>query len=239
MGKKSKNGIYKGHRMAVQADSTGVYAPLSLSSPPSTASLPSFFKIAVLGIFLFSVIAPLNAYFVTYKEQYYRLYHLHYIQYPDDTMENIYWLEQAMKADFANPLYALALIEDEIQYEKYRYLFNMHLNLKLIEQYLFLGSKWNKRHAYFYNAPWKEQNLESLEIAETCFRTALYYWDAALEWVEKAQERRFYFIHLPRVQFWEDEAFRIETGDLNYNKIINRELDLLQKVREQFQAMGE
>jgi hypothetical protein len=204
---------------------TGVEAPLKA------------LKIAILSIILSSAFIPLNAYFVTYKEQYYRLYHLHYIQYPDDTMENIYWLEKAMKADFCNPLYALALIENETQYEKYRYLFNMHINLKLIEQYLFLGNKWNKRHAYFYNAPWKKQNLESLETAETCYRTALYYWDAALEWAEKARERRFYFIVLPRVQFWEDEAHRIENGELDYKKIITRELAMLQKVRERFEAM--
>jgi hypothetical protein len=194
-------------------------------------------KIGILSIVLFSALIPLNAYYVTYKEQYYRLYHLHYIQYPDDTMENIYWLEKAMKADFCNPLYALALIENETQYEKYRYLFNMHINLKLIEQYLFLGNKWNKRKAYFYNAPWKKQNLESLETAETCYRTALYYWDAASEWAEKARAKRFYFIVLPRVQFWEDEALPIETGELDYHKIITGELALLQKVRERFQAM--
>jgi hypothetical protein len=194
-------------------------------------------KIAFLCLFLCSVI-PLNAYFVTYKEQYYRLYHLHHIQYPNDTMENIHWLEMALKADFANPLHALALIENETEWEKYRYLFNMHINLKLIEQYLFLGNKWNKRRAYFYNAPWRNQNLESLETAETCYRTALYYWDAAKEWAEKAQDRRFRWINLVRVQYWEDEAFRVETGDLDYGRTINRELTLLQRVREQFQEMN-
>jgi hypothetical protein len=182
---------------------------------------------------------PAGAYLVRYKEQYFRLFHLHYIQYPDDTMENIYWLEQAVKADFANPLHALALIENEIQWEKYRCLFMMHLNLKLIEQYLYLGNKWNKRNAYFYNAPWKEQNLESLETAETCFRTALYYWKDASEWAAKALDRRFRFINLANVQFWEDEAGRIEDKSLDYDKIIRRELDLLRQVRERFQAMDE
>jgi hypothetical protein len=190
-----------------------------------------------LCCFFAAALVPLNAYLVTYKEQYYRLFHVHHIQYPDDTMENIYWLEKALQADFANPLYALALIENEIQWEKYRYLFNMHLNLKMIEQYLFLGNKWNKRNAYFYNAPWRDQNLESLAIAENCYRTAQYYWDAALEWAEKAGERRFFFINLPRIQFWEDEAFRIGTGDLNYGRTINRELAHIQRVREQFEAM--
>jgi len=180
---------------------------------------------------------PLNAYYATYKEQYYRLYHLHYIQYPDDTMENIYYLEKALKADFCNPLHAIALIEDEIQWEKYRYLFMMHINLKLIEQYILLGNKWNKRNAYFYNAPWKDVNLEALETAEACFRAALSYWKDAVEWAEKAQERRFRFIYLDRVKFWHDEATRIENKSLNYEKTLNRELARLQQVREQFQAM--
>jgi hypothetical protein len=193
--------------------------------------------IALVLLIGFFPASSLNAYFVTYKEQYFRLYHLHYIQYPDDTMENIYWLEQAIKADFANPLYAVAHIENETQWEKYRYLFMMHLNLKLIEQHLFLGNKWNKRNAYFYNAPWKEQNLDSLETAETCFRTALYYWNEALSWAEKANEKRFRFINLEKVEFWEEEAGRIAEKTLNYEKTINRELALLQNVREKFQAM--
>jgi hypothetical protein len=154
-------------------------------------------------------------------------------------MENIYWLEKAIQADFANPLYAVALIENETQWEKYRYLFMMHLNLKLIEQYLFLGNKWNKREVYFYNAPWKEQNLKSLETAEACFRAALYYWKDAVEWATKAQDRRFRFINLAQIQYWQDEAGRIEGKSLDYEKIIQRELTLLQKVREKFQAMDE
>jgi hypothetical protein len=196
----------------------------------------TIFKITAILVLL-AVSIPVNGYFVTYKEQYYRLFHLHYIQYPSDSMENIYWLEQAVKADFANPLFALALIENETQWEKYRYLFTMHINLKLIEQYLLLGNKWNKRNAYFYNAPWRDQNLESLDTAETCYRTALYYWDEALAWWKKANDRRFRWIDLPKVQFWQDEAFRIENGALNYGRTINRELESLQRVREKFQAM--
>jgi hypothetical protein len=182
---------------------------------------------------------PLNAYYVTYKEQYFRLYHIHYAQYPDDCIENIYWLEKALAADFCNPLYAMALIENEIQWEKYRYLFMMHLNLKLIEQYLFLGNNWNKRNAYFYNAPWREINLEALEIAERCFYAALYYWNDAKEWAEKSLERRFRWINLSKVKYWEDEAYRIENNLLNYERTIRRELALLQQVRERFQAMDE
>jgi len=194
------------------------------------------FKAAAI-LFMILLATPANSYFVTYKEQFYRLFHVHYIQYPDDSMENIYWLEHALKADFANPLYALAVIENEIQWEKYRYLFTMHIYIKLIEQYIFLGNKYNKRNAYFYNAPWRDQNLESLDMAEKCYRAALSYWDDVLYWAGKANERRFRWIDLPRVQFWQDEAFRIENGTLNYARTLNRELLLLQNVRERFQNM--
>jgi len=193
----------------------------------------------ILVTFLIFPATPLSAYYVQYKEQYYELYHQHYIQYPDDTMENIYWLEKAIKADFANPLYALALIENELQWEKYRYLFMMHMNLKLIEQYRLLGSKWDKKNAYFYNAPWKEQNLESLKIAETTYRAGLYYWKEALSWAEKASEKRFRFIQLERIQFWEDEVTRIVDGSLNYERIIGRDLDHLATIRSRFEAMDD
>ncbi len=182
----------------------------------------------------------LSAYLVQYKEQYYRLYHLHLNRDPDDSMENIYWLEKALKADFCNPLYALAHIEDEKDWEKYRYLFNMHIHLKLVEEYLALGNKWDKKKAYFYNAPWKEQNLESLETAEHCYRTALFYWEEAERWAEKSREKRFYFLTLPRVQFWEDEAFRIvEEKSLDYGRTIGRELRRLEAVRQRFLEMDE
>jgi hypothetical protein len=194
------------------------------------------YKLAAILVF-FAIALPANGYFVKYKEQYYKLFHIHYIQYPDDSIENIYWLEQAMKADFCNPLYALALIENETQYEKYRYLFTMHLNIKMVEQYLFLGNKWNKRKAYFYNAPWKEQNLESLKTAETCYLTALHYWDEAKNWAEKSRARSLRWINLQKVQFWEDEVFRMEEGTLDYGKTIRRELELLRQVREKFEAM--
>ncbi|MCL1814923.1 MAG: hypothetical protein FWG27_03755 [Treponema sp.] len=180
----------------------------------------------------------LDAYLVMYKEQYYRLFHVHYNQYPDDTYENIFWLEQALKANFANPLYALAPIETELQYEKYCCLFMMHLNIKMIEQYLYLANKFNKRHAYFYNAPWKEENLKSLDIAEKFFEAARYYWIEAASWAEKARDRRFRFMRLSKIEFWEDEAYRIiELKTLDYGKTINRELGMLYSVREQFQAM--
>lgn len=180
-----------------------------------------------------------NAYVVRYKEQFYELYHVHYNQYPDDAMENIYWLERAVEADFSNPLYALGKINTEQDWEKYRNLFMMHINLKLVEQHLRLGSKWDKQVAYFYNAPWKKQNLDSLNTAETCYKTGLYYWNEAKLWAEKANVREFRFLFLTDLQSWEDERERIANGKLDYERTIGRELARLEKVRADFLAMDE
>jgi hypothetical protein len=190
-------------------------------------------------LLLLLLVLPLSdagAYRVLYAEQYYRLYHLHFYQYPDDTMENIYYLEQALKADFANPLYALARIENRQQWAQYRLLFKMHVNLKLAELYLTLGSKYDKLVAYFYNAPWKEQNLDSLDKAEQAYRVALGYWAEALGLA--AQSRHLGF-NLEEIQEWEDEWKRILIGDLDYREIIDGHLARMERVRRAFQAMDD
>ena len=192
-------------------------------------------RIPALLLVLMTSWLSASAYPVYFKEQFYKLYHIHYIQYPDDTIENIYWLEQAQKADFCNPLYAMAKISDERHWERYRYLFNMHIELKMIEQHMRLGSKFDKHVAYFYNAPWKKENLESLAIAETAYRAAGAYWTTAKEWAAKARSLRW--LDLPDVQFWEDEAYRIAEGELDYGRIIDRELARLGQVRAAFEAM--
>ncbi|MCL2374693.1 MAG: hypothetical protein FWC65_05570 [Treponema sp.] len=197
-------------------------------------------KLIPIVAFLFAVAAaPADAHFVVYKEQFYRLFHVHHNRNPDNIMENIYWLERALHAPFANPLFALARVADETEWQKYRYLFMMHVNIKLTEQHLFLGNLWNKRNAFFFNAPFRDMILSSLETAEACFLAALYHWNQALVWAEKLNDNRFRWINLESVQFWEDQAHRIRNGRLNYARTINRELALLQQVRERFQAMDE
>ena len=194
-------------------------------------------KIAFVLLLSIIFTVPSSAYLVKYKEEYYKLYHIHYQQYPDDVMENIYWLERAVAADFCNPQHAMSHINNEEDWEKYRYLFMMHINLKLIEQHLRLGRYYDKNVAYFYDAPWKEEYLRDLEKAEAAYAAGLYYWKEAKIWAEKANQGKFYFLHLTDIQFWEDERERIGDGSLNYEKITKRELERVQKVKEDFLAM--
>lgn len=179
---------------------------------------------------------PAEAYQILYAEQWFQLFHRHLYEDPDRAMENIYYLEQAQRADFANPLNALARVENPRQWELYRYLFYTQTSLLLIEQYLILARNFDKRTAYWYNYPWKSANLDSLNTAEQVYEFARVYWNQARDWSAKAARIRW--IHLPEIQFWADQSHRIETGDLNYGAIIDRQLARLRRVRRDFEAMG-
>lgn len=197
----------------------------------------SLLKTLCILIFLTFGIIQANAYVVKYKEDYYKLYHIHYAQLPDDCMENIYWLEKAVNADFANPLYAYTKIEDEAQWEKYRYIFQMHLNLKLIEQHLRLGRIYDKKVAYFYDAPFKDEYLRNLEKTLSCYQACYYYWTEAQIWAEKASTTKFKFLYITNLQNWEDERERIVSGKLDYKKTLDREIERVQKVIDDLVAM--
>ncbi len=175
---------------------------------------------------------------VKYKEDYYKLYHVHYQQYPDDCIENIYWLEKAMQADFCNPLYTDVKITTEKQWEKYRYLFQMHINLKLIEQHLRLGRIYDKKCIYFYDSPWKDEYLNNMEKALSCYKAGLYYWKEAKIWFEKSNNATFNFLFISEKQNWEDERERIFTGELNYETMLNREISRLEKNISQLKSMN-
>lgn len=188
-------------------------------------------KIISIALILVLGAASLPADLVIYAEQYYKLYHQHLYQYPDDSLEIIHYLELALSSDFANPLYAIAVIHDKTEYKRYMDLFRMHVNLKIIEQYLHIGSKFDKFEVYFYNkeGPWKEAICDSLKTAQWAYTTALYYWKQAQAWSTEAFKLRN--VHLPDIQLWEDECFRIQTADLDYERTIQKQLSRLGETR--------
>ncbi len=201
--------------------------------------MKKIFRAIFAAIALIFTVSPAFSYMVKYKEDYYKLFHVHYQQYPDDVMENIYWLEKAVQADFCNPLYAGVKIDNEDDWEKYRYLFMMHINLKLIEQHLRLGRTYDKKTAKFYDAPWKDLYIENLKKAKSCYEAGLYYWQEAKLWAEKANVGKFKFLFLTDIQNWEDERERVGNGNLDYDKILNREISRVQAVIDDFEKMGD
>ena len=197
----------------------------------------TFLSILAFIIVLTFIPQESYAYMVKYKEDWYKLYHVHYQQYPDDCMENIYWLERAVEADFCNPLYTGIRFKTEKQWEKYRYLFMMHINLKLIEQHLRLGKTYNKQEIYFYDAAWKDEYLNDLNKALSCYKTGLFYWNEAKLWCEKSNASSFNFLFITEKQNWEDERQRIVDGNLDYQKILEREISRVEKNIKQLEVM--
>jgi len=194
-------------------------------------------KRALVFILFFSIISNVFAYRVEYAEQFYKLYHQHFTMYPEDILENIYYLEESLKAPFVNPLYAMAKIDNKAEWKRYRYLFTLHVELKMIKLYLQLGDRYDKQVAYFYNAPWKEDNLKSLETALECYEYARVYWDEALKHARELYKIPYY--HLEEIEEWEDEFTRIKQGDLDYGDIIQRHIERLKRVKNQFENMDE
>lgn len=196
-----------------------------------------FRSVCIAAVIFIITAAPLFSYNIYYAEQYYKLYHQNFYQYPENFEENIWYLERALQRPFVNPLNALAHIDDKSEWMRYQALFYLHVNLEMVKQYRLWAAEYDKRVAYFYNEPWKDQNLESLEIAEHYYRTALYYWDQALNWWARLHGLPYH--HLDEIQYWEDERVRIESGDLDYGEIIASDLNRLTKVRSEFESMDE
>jgi len=180
---------------------------------------------------------PLHAYKIQYAEQFYKLYHQHFYRYPEDSAENIWYLSMALRSPFANPLNALAKIENKKQWEKYRNLFKMHMYLRITDEYLAMAAKYDKFNAYFYNYPWKSANLDSLRTAEKFYNLAMESWEMAADYSEAASKAEFRWINLDDIQYWEDESWRIQQKELDYRDIIEAHLARLSRVREEFEQM--
>ncbi|NIZ47086.1 hypothetical protein PVA44_02550 [Entomospira nematocerorum] len=196
--------------------------------------------ILISSFFLFSTQGLLANSRITYAEEWYNLYHLHLHRYPEEEFANLIYLERALQADFSNPRYALAIIETADEWQLYRYLFKMHVNLQLVRTYMALASKYDRQHVYFYNQPWKEQNLRSLDIAEKYYQRAYFFWDEALNWVEVIHsEKGLRWIHLGDINHWHNEFTYIQEGKLDFQKILNRHMKRLESNRQKFLEMDE
>ena len=176
---------------------------------------------------------------IQYLEGFYKLYSRSFYNYPHDINRNIYYLKSALGANFSNPLYAIAQIKTEDEWEKYRYLMYTHINLKLVDSFLQLANGLDKKEALFYNAPWKDFNIKSLNEASWYYLEAKKHWVDAMEWSSLANQDKFMFLFIEEIYNFEDEAYMIQSGKLDYNKIIDKHLERIDRVRTSFEEMDE
>lgn len=68
-----------------------------------------------------------------------------------------------------------------------------------------------------------------IQKALDCYKAGLYYWQEAKIWCEKSNASSFNFLFITGKQAWEDERERIVTGELDYEKMLTREINRLEK----------
>ncbi len=192
------------------------------------------FLCLIMGLFSLNI---LSAYRYAYAEQYYKLYRRNLYYYPEDIMSNINYLLAARSSPFVNPLNALAKINDKKEWKYYQALFTMHVNLMLVKEHMNLADRFDKYNAYFYNAPWRRSNLDSLDKAESYYKMALKFWSEVLRWAIEASKPEYKWLQLERLASWQTELANINDQTIDYQAIIQRDLERLQQVRSKFESM--
>ena len=175
-----------------------------------------------------------NAGKLRYKEEFYRLYYLPQYSSQTDYNRNIYWLQMAMKIQFAPPIQALTICKTKKQYEKYRLLLKMHLNYLMAKNHVYIAARYDKHEPVWFNQPYKEDILKSLDIAEYHYQCAENYWNEMLKYKEAAE-----IIKKTRIEldFLEDMIHKVNVEDVNYKRVVDRKLNKLKKTRLFFNSM--
>jgi len=176
----------------------------------------------LLVLFLFASAGQVDARRLYYAEEFY-LYVLNLHHTNPNLARNIRYMQWALEAPFDNPVRSLAVIKTEDDFERYRSLFKMHVNLLIIDSYLKLGARFDKEHVYFFNLRYAEELLESFGIARYYYETGKNYWDEAVIHAHRADgvETRI------TRDSWENELYLILSGELDYDRIIDEHLGRL------------
>lgn len=168
--------------------------------------------------------APLSAYKLFYAEEYYNLYHVHMYDYPENGLEQIYYLQKALTSPHVNPVNALTHITTHEQWKMYRTLFRLHVLLLLTKEELRLGDQYDKRGIYFYNYPYKSAILGSLKKAHALYLLATPYWQEAQKTAQLATSQGSTLADMDGIESWNDERAQIMSGKLDYGQTISRVL---------------
>lgn len=183
-------------------------------------------------LFLLYSLVLLQARKLYYKEEFYRMYYLPQMFNNEDLQRGSFYLQLARAARFAPPIQALVICKTEDEYEKYKLLIRMHLSYLMAKNELFLAARYDKHEPVFFNKPYADHILESLDIAEYHYRCAGEYWQEMLDFKSRAQSQ-YPKIRTP-LEFTEDLMVRIDSGELDLDRVMNRKLEKIIKTRAFF-----
>lgn len=174
-----------------------------------------------------------GVYFINKKppeflEDYFQLYAERMYYGEDEILLNIYFLKKGLVSPFRHPSKALCLLETEIEKEKYQILLKMHLNIKIMQNYLLLGRLYDKRIIYYFNMPFKEDLKKSLNIAKYYYNLAKTYWQKVLAYADAASK----IGTRVNIDYLEDELYMIlhrdKEVDWDYDYTFKLHLDKLE-----------
>ncbi|AWG43140.1 hypothetical protein CR532_04170 [Candidatus Borreliella tachyglossi] len=194
-------------------------------------------KLFTLNVIAFLILIIINTNASSkffYAEQWYVIFNEQMKRKPANHKRNIFFLQNALKYPFGNPDYSLAKVETREEWDKYKLLFKMHVNLLLVKQYLYLGDLFDTRYVYFYKSPKKNGILENLNKATNLYKLAITYYTEALKYHEKLKKYQFITMQSDGITNWEDEYYKIEIKELDYYNIIDKELMRIKKTKDFF-----
>jgi len=152
-----------------------------------------------------------------------------------DYRRNIYWLQFALKMDFAPPIQALTICNTPEKYAKYQHLLKMHLNYLMAKNSVYLAARFDKHEPVWFNKPYRTDILKSLEFARYYYESAINYWQEVLKYKEEAEVYQAARIEL---DFLEDMVHKINTDQVNYQRVAQRQLKKLAETRNYFSEEG-
>jgi hypothetical protein len=137
-------------------------------------------------------------------------------------------LKTALNSNFRHPSNALVKVETEEEYLKYRKLMFMHINIMIMRNYLKIGARYDKKNIKFHDVTFAQDIHDSLDIARSFYQEAIPYWEEAKRHANESSRIKI----TTKLSNIESERFRIITGDLDFNKIINSHITGVNKKQE-------
>ncbi|UER67934.1 hypothetical protein LKV13_04065 [Borrelia sp. BU AG58] len=196
----------------------------------------SFFTLSLFIFLMFFTVSANASSKFFYAEQWYVILNTQMKNKPQNFKRNIFFLKNALKSPFGNPIYSLAKVETREEWEKYKLLFKMHVNLLLVKQYLHLGDLFDTRYVHFYKTPKKDGILENLNKATNFYKISVAYYEDALKLHKELKKYKSIKIQGDGITNWEEEHHRIETKKLDYHDIIKKELLRIEKTKNFFKS---
>lgn len=164
-----------------------------------------------------------------YFEDYYLLYRKRLYYNEDNIWGNIHFLLTAINSPFRHPSKALCLLKTEEEGKKYKKLLIMHLYLLIMKDYLTLGSQYDKKYIYYFNMPFKEDLIKSLNNAKKFYNIAKDFWKKVLQYSDAADKIKA----RTSIDYLEDELYfilnREKEVDWDYDYTIKLHLSILEK----------